>query len=81
MIINEIKEILKFYQNEIILIYVTKIYSNHAKSPFFFIFFVALTKYTQYYEVEDNPLFDEREYDKQTTSRNCKLSRNNKRNV
>lgn len=74
------KEILKFYQNEIILIYVTKIYSNHAKSTFFS-FFVALTKYTQYYEVEDNPLFDEREYDKQTTSRNCKLSRNNKINV
>lgn len=44
-------------------------------------FFVALTKYTQYYEVEDNPLFDEGEYDKQTSSRNCKLSRNNKRNV
>lgn len=46
-----------------------------------FSFFVALTKYTQYYEVEDNPLFDEREYDKQTISRNCKLSRNNKINV
>lgn len=46
-----------------------------------FSFFVALTKYTQYYEVEDNPLFDDREYDKQTTSRSCKLSRNNKINV
>lgn len=56
-------------------------FTQTTQSLFFSSFFVAMTKYTQYYEVEDNPLCDEREYDKQTTSRNCKLSRNNKRNV
>lgn len=47
-------------------------FTQTTQSLLFSSFFVALTKYTQYYEVEDNPLFDEREYDKQTTSRNCK---------
>lgn len=45
-------------------------FTRTTQSLLFSSFFVALTKYTQYYVVEDNPLFDEREYDKQTTSRN-----------